>query len=471
MRFAEIMKEKPPVLPAAMRREAEGGGGMKLKLKLGNGGGGGGGGAASPGEDLDANDMDEDDYDDGFDEWSSPEPQPYTTPGTGTEKLVLPLRLGGSSAAVISGGAAAAAAPIPSTSLDPSTVFSAGATDQGGGGAKEEQQQVVVGADPRRQLAVPSPREGSRTPGSGVGTPISEGGGFRAGAAGLQQQQQQQQQSFNVSRGGTPAAVPPLSRPPLAQSASLLLPASSSSAAAAAAAGSPSVLGVGQGLTPGGQAPHQYPRAHPVQTVKPRERVLAKVVAPFTRPRSSLSRFFSLLGPKNCHVLTSTHTVLRSIELRFLPSGRIVSLVNDVVRQHAVVAGKDTERLELGLHYHRPTLPSLPQRTSSRVNGGKSKEPETEETEGQQLLPPPPPPPVKVTTRVSNNNTKVEQPAVPTTTTDGSSSSGNGAGAGGGGVDGGRAGYAINARPGLNVVEIVAGPVEAEEVYRVFVSV
>jgi hypothetical protein len=152
-----------------------------------------------------------------------------------------------------------------------------------------------------------------------------------------------------------------------------------------------------------------------------------------------------------------------------------VTLDNDVARQHAVVADRETERLELGLHYHRPSPPpqSVSQRTSSRANGrskdlmtGDAEEQvETAEGGGQLPIPLPPPServPVKVTTRLSNSNTKVE---LSDTAADGLGS-GNGVGLAGSGAS-----YVIDARLGLNVLEIVAGPLEAEEVYRVFISV
>jgi hypothetical protein len=262
------MKEQPPVLPAAMRREAEVGSGMKLKLKLG--GNVVGGGPGSPGDDdAEANEMDEDDYDDVFDEWSSPEAQPYATP----EKLVLPLRLGGSSG----GAGGTTSTPISSRVLDPSAVFASGPAEKRGGPSKDE---IHISADLRQQRAPQSSREGSGgAPGSGAGTPISEGG-LRAGAG-------HQQSPFNGARGGLPihahGAVPPPSRPPLPHAASSLLPSSTSPSTTAATA-SPSV-GVGHGLVSAGPTPNQYPRG-PMPTVKPRERVLSKVVSHDTQPRT-----------------------------------------------------------------------------------------------------------------------------------------------------------------------------------------
>jgi hypothetical protein len=140
--------------------------------------------------------------------------------------------------------------------------------------------------------------------------------------------------------------------------------------------------------------------------------------------------------------------------------------VNDLVRQHAVVADSATDRLELGLLY-RSTASSAPatgNRTSLRVNG-KSKD----ATEAEEPPPPAQPTPqassassslakvpIKVTTRVFNTPGKLEPIGPPSTAPDGGDRGPQ---------------YAIKPMPGLNVVEIVAGAVEAEEVYRVFVSV
>jgi hypothetical protein len=259
------MKEQPPVLPAAMRRINEGGSGMTLKLKFG-----GSGAAVSPGEDADAaaaQEFDEDDYDDdGYDDFSSPEPpQQYASAG-GTEKLMLPLRLGGAG-----GGGGRGSTPA----VDP-------AVEQG------------VKDDVDRRLALATyqvSRDGSRTPGTGGSTPLPP-----SAAEARQNHHLHQTTTSSTSslRGGTPANVPILPAPPAASSSRPpLLPASH--AASAAASPSAHVVGQAGSVSAGGRAaqagagtaatatPSQVPRA-PVQTVKPRDRVLAKVVSPESPP-------------------------------------------------------------------------------------------------------------------------------------------------------------------------------------------